>query len=366
MQNKSNKQGSALIVSLLILMLIITIALSVTLASIQNQTASNGEYKSSRSLQMADAGIEDFMYQLTKAGYATVDQIPGCQASGWIKNANYMIRLQDVNNVPINCSSTTATSLVVSIKSVSNQSGQSRAVEADVICRSPFKRDANTVALYNFQEQGNSILDASNLNNIGAVNGNVPTVTGICSARSFNGNAANYISVPDNNPDPNFSKLKITGPMTVEAWVKWDGTSVDWQRIVGKGDVVKRNYGLWMGPNGPRGWLFQIYDGIGGICNAQDISAGDTPDTHWHFLVGTYDGSHINLYLDGNRVINNLSCAITPATSDDPLTIGYAVGFGAGHSPFSGVIDEVSVSTGAKSAGTIAAEYTQGSLFHLP
>lgn len=367
MKKRFKNQGSALIVSVLIMVLIVTIALTVTLVSIRNQTVSNGEYRSSQSFQMADTGIEDLMYQLTKAGYAEVNQIPDCQTSGTliglIKRGNYVIRLQDSLGNAISCNSSTPTSLVVSIKSVSSLSSQSRAVEADVVCRSPFKVDSNTVALYHFQEEGNSILDSSGLNNIGAVNGTVPSVSGICNARFFDGSSSDYINVPDNNPLS--SSLKLSGEITVEAWVKWNGSNVDWQRIVGKGDYTKRNYGLWMGPDSTRGWLFQILDGIGGVCNAQDTNASDIGDNKWHYLAGTYDGSQIKLYLDGKQVAD-VACSITPATSDDPLTIGYSVGYPVGHAPFSGVIDEVRISKKAKSGSDIQAEFDKGAIFNLP
>lgn len=361
MRKKNENSGSALVISLLVLMMIITIALSIVLVSIQNQTASEGEYRSSQSFQMADTGIEDLMFQLTKAGHAEVNEIPGCQSSGLIKTSNYTIRLQDSAGVAINCNDSTPTSLVVSIKSVSNLSGQSRAVEADVICRSPFKADADTVGLYNFQEQGSSILDYSGRNNIGAMIGNVPSISGICNARSFDGNQSNYINIPDNNPAN--STLKLAGKnITVEAWVKWNGHNIGWQRIVGKGDYIKRNYGLWMNSGA---WLFQIYNGLGGVCDAQDISGANAPDNKWHYMAGTYDGSNIKLYLDGKKVAES-ACNLSPATSDDPLTIGYSVGYPAGYDPFSGVIDEVIISKTTKSSSDIQARFDQGKIFNLP
>jgi hypothetical protein len=367
MKKGFKNQGSALIVSILILMLIITIALTVTLVSIQNQTASNGEYRSSQSFQVADTGIEDLMYDLTKHGYATVDQIPDCQTGGalmgWIKRGNYAIRLQDSSGAAISCSGSNPTSSVVSIKSVSSLSNQSRAVEADVICRTPFKADADTVALYHFQETSNSVLDSSGMNNIGAVYGSLPTVSGFCNARSFDGNSSDYVSVPDNNPNPSLSRLKITGQMTVSAWVKLGGGVItNWQRIIGKGTTAKRNYDLGVSTNG---WEFQLNNGAGVSCNVSD---NGSVDNSWHFVAGVFDGggagSKITLYVDGNKVDEN-PCTITPATDTSELTIGASSGV-IGSGAFLGSIDEVSVIRNAKSSSDLSAEFDKGAIFNLP
>jgi beta-galactosidase len=247
------------------------------------------------------------------------------------------------------------------MKAVSKVLSQSRAVEADVICKSPFAIDSNTLAYYTFQEKDDSILDYSGYNNIAEVKGSVPVVTGICRARYFDGNASDYITVKDyNSPNPADNTLRIPGKnMTVEAWVKWNGHNGGWQRIVGKGDPTNRNYGLWMNPSQ---WLFQIYSGTGIYC---DALYNNTFDNHWHYMAGTYDGSNIRLYVDGKKVAES-ACNISPATSSDPLTIGYSVGYPAGHDPFSGIIDEVTVSRATKSNADIQARFDQGQIFHLP
>ena len=360
MKKTYTNNGSALIVSILVLVIIITIALSITLVSVQNETASQGEYVSNRSFQTADTGIEDLMYNLTKKGKSQVNELDNCQSGGLIEDGNYIVTLLDENKVPINCNQNISIAKVISIKAVSKILSQSRAVEADVICRTPFTADSDTVAFYTFQEKDDAILDYSGRNNIAEVKGSVPVVTGICRARSFDGNPADYITVKDyNSPNPADNTLRIAGKnMTVEAWVKWDGHGSDWQRIVGKGDSTKRNYGLWMKPSE---WLFQIYDGAGGTCNVSDTGAANTPDEKWHYLAGTYDGSKIKIYLDGKKIAES-ACSLSPATSADPLTIGYA-GY---HDPFSGIIDEVIVSKATKSSSDIQARFDQGQIFHLP
>ena len=159
-------------------------------------------------------------------------------------------------------------------------------------------------------------------------------------AFSFDG-VNDYVTVPD---DPN---LRLGKSQTVEAWYKWaGGGAIDWRRLVGKGNNIPRNYGLWIRPQTNQ-VLFQIYSQnlLAGSCSALYIV---TSDTDWHHLAGTYDGSRIKLYYDGG-LVSDQPCTLTPAISADPLTIGFQSGNGP-HSPFDGLIDEVHVFNRALSA----------------
>ena len=362
----TNNHGSALVVSILVLMIIVTIALSLTLVSVQNQTASGGEAASSQSFQMADTGIENLMYDLTKAGKTNVNELTGCKPGGLIAVGNYIVTLLDGSGAPINCSQNISISNVITIKSVSNMKNQSRAVEADVICHSPFKPDASTVALYSFQETGNSILDYSGRNNVAGVSGTVPVITGICNARSYDGNPSDYISAKDyNDPTPTNKTHRIPGintgnpKMSLEAWVKLGGAAITkWERIVGKGNDAKRNYDLGVSASG---WEFQFNNGAGVAC---DVSKSVTAAGSWHFIAGVYDGSNIKLYIDGAPASSS-PCAITPATDNSDLIMGASPGI-ALSVPFLGIIDEVIVDAKDKSDSDIQVDYNAGKIFHRP
>lgn len=85
----------------------------------------------------------------------------------------------------------------------------------------------------------------------------------------------------------------------------------------------------------------QIYSSGGnGNCwnNLGTNDALNIPIGAWAQLVGTYDGSNMKSYRDGN-LRKTCSYTQTPYTSTDPLTIGYA-GF---HTYFNGQIDEVMI-----------------------
>ena len=146
-------------------------------------------------------------------------------------------------------------------------------------------------------------------------------------ALSFDGN--DQVVVPDN------TTLRITGPLTVEAWFRVTTHTNDWIRIVGKGSSGPRNYGLWIHQNGT--FLFQQY-GSGDHTNAAYNAPIQT--NQWYHIAGVRKASgSSDLYVDGQLRASDNIPVTTPATSSDPLTFGYA-GF---HQYFRGQIDEVKI-----------------------
>jgi len=110
----------------------------------------------------------------------------------------------------------------------------------------------------------------------------------------------------------------------VSVWYKWSGVGTDWQR----------NYGLWIHPSGH--YLFQMYGGGG----SAHLVTGVRPDTEWHHLVGTYDGSRVRLYLDGVNVVDAPGGGV-PHQTAQPVTIG---GWDAWyHQKFNGLVDEIAL-----------------------
>jgi len=129
--------------------------------------------------------------------------------------------------------------------------------------------------------------------------------------------------------------LRLTGPLTVEAWFRVTTHINDWVRIVGKGSSGPRNYGLWIHQNGT--FLFQQY-GSGGSTGA----AYNAPIqiNQWYHIAGVRKASgSSDLYVDGQLRASDSSPVTTPSTSSDPLTFGYA-GF---HQYLRGQIDEVKI-----------------------
>jgi len=152
-----------------------------------------------------------------------------------------------------------------------------------------------------------------------------------------------YVEVPSSD------KLNLGVNQTISAWVTVGSLDPEPVRLVGKGDAAHRNYGLWLNPDSSV--LFQI-KGASVSCEFP-VSAGVTiPDSDWHHIVATYNGSTGKIYLDGAEASSD-ECITTPYVTTDPLTIGYA-GFD-GH--FNGSMDEVKILNRTLPAAEVGEEY---------
>lgn len=90
--------------------------------------------------------------------------------------------------------------------------------------------------------------------------------------------------------------------VTVSAWVKSATAPGNFKYIVAKGasGCIAAAYGLYTGANG--GLEFYVSSN-GGLTYAISPDAGTGIwDGNWHSVVGTFDGSEVNLYVDGKEV----------------------------------------------------------------
>jgi len=170
-------------------------------------------------------------------------------------------------------------------------------------------------------------------------------------AFTFPGGASDYVRVPD---DASLEPSRVT----VDAWVR--ATSPGSHRyIVGKGakGCTAASYALYTGSGG--GLRFYIYNGS--TYKLSPNAGSGVWDGQWHHIAGTYDGSHVRLYVDGDEIGSgtptNISIAYGLATNDD-LLIGQ---FGGTCSlPFRGDVDEVEVFNRALGEAEIEAIYDAG------
>jgi predicted ribosomally synthesized peptide with SipW-like signal peptide len=177
-----------------------------------------------------------------------------------------------------------------------------------------------------------TVEDRSGTGNDGTVQGGVSPASGrVGSAASFDG-TADYVRVPDDG------SLDITGPYTETAWVYPTATG-------GRNDITMKDPGQWaLG--------FQVEDGAlrAGFEDESDNNyighAGTVPAGDWTHLAVVYTGTHVHGYVDGSQVFDLTSASdgsgiavsdATPATNDQPLTIG------AGEGYFEGRIDELRI-----------------------
>jgi hypothetical protein len=174
--------------------------------------------------------------------------------------------------------------------------------------------------------------------------------------RAFQFDGGGYVRVPD---APSLDSAAIT----VEAWVKVATAQGPFRYLVAKGAHAceAASYGLCTGRTYPGGLCFYVYDGTHAAISP-DPGAGIW-DGKWHHVAGTFDGTTVRLYVDGEQVGNGTAASLNinynlPDGND--LFIGTYLWPG-GSLGFTGSIDELSTYNRALSASEIQAIYSAGS-----
>ena len=150
--------------------------------------------------------------------------------------------------------------------------------------------------------------DISDGNNDGSLIDDINFVSGkVDQAFTISGDTPGYVNVLN-------SSLLEPEKVTVDAWVKADQIPGPFRYIVAKGakDCQAASYGLYTGPDS--GLYFYVFDGT----NTVVVSPGASTyvwNSEWHHVAGTYDGSDVILYLDGNLV------------GSTPTPTGFAIGY---------------------------------------
>jgi glucose/arabinose dehydrogenase len=172
---------------------------------------------------------------------------------------------------------------------------------------------------------GSAARDASGSGNDGVVSGAAWSAGGrFGGALDFDG-VDDWVTVADDD------SLDMTGPLTLEAWVRPD-TLGTWDTVVMKEAAGYFSYALygttaWAAPSG---WARDA------VAEAKQPLAANG----WTHLAVTYDGTNTRLYVNGALVTSTASPFSLP-NSDRPLRIG-GNGIWSGEF-FDGLIDEVRV-----------------------
>jgi chitodextrinase len=190
-------------------------------------------------------------------------------------------------------------------------------------------RYSGLVAAYPFEEgAGPGTADVSGNGHTGSIDGAAWTTSGrFGDALRFDG-AGDWVTVPD------AGGLDLTNEMTLEAWVRPDALGTVWRTVALKEQPGSLVYALYANAqtNGPNGHAF-----VGG-----DMDVGSTsrlPVKRWTHVATTYDGSRLQLYVNGATVGSRpLTGSLT--TSTGALRIG---GNAVWDEWFSGTIDDVRV-----------------------
>jgi hypothetical protein len=189
------------------------------------------------------------------------------------------------------------------------------------------------VLYYRFDEaSGNTALDSSGNGNTGTLGGGVTHVGGLPGFGNgvhFDSSGTGFVEAPDS------SLLDPTSQITVSAWFNADSwtasPTTNNHRLVQKG--LNDNQYRLLDENGVLKWDLA---GIGTITS-------DLPSTGvWHNATGTYDGSFMKLYVDGNLVASQAANGRLAVTTD-PLFVGTKAEQGTLGNHFIGTIDEVRI-----------------------
>jgi hypothetical protein len=198
------------------------------------------------------------------------------------------------------------------------------------------------VASYGFEEgSGSTVYDASSGGNPGTIRGATRVTGKQGKGLSFDGN--DYVTVADSGT------LRLSAGMSLEAWVKPSAKSTAARYALAK-----------MRPGGGYDYALAASDTGPATGTVRTVSQYSTPAGsltagRWSHLAATYDGTNLRVYVDGVLASSrSVSGAIT--ASGGALRIGTS---------FKGVIDDVRIYNGARSAPEIQADSGGGTLAQL-
>jgi hypothetical protein len=196
-----------------------------------------------------------------------------------------------------------------------------------------------------------TIADSSGSGNNGYVGGGVSTTSmetigKIGQALQFNG-SSNYVTVPSN------SNMSLSGGGTITGWVKLN----DIQLGVGDGPRIA-THGLgnaaWIGMSSGK-FRALMFDGGNKTVTGSTVA---TPGL-WYYVVETFDGSTLKLYVNGISQGSTAAGAINYTGSDQSVIIGSA---NAPSSPryINASIDDVRIYNRALSSAEVTTIYNEG------
>ncbi|BDU50639.1 LamG-like jellyroll fold domain-containing protein [Haliovirga abyssi] len=139
------------------------------------------------------------------------------------------------------------------------------------------------------------------------------------SAYKFAGTNSSYISTSNSN------SLNISSNITVASWVKWD---INPQDGVLNNKIIDKSGQYSLGHNGDNS---KFSFGLNGNKSIESSSIVNT--NRWYFVVGTYDGSSLKIYVNGN-LENQTNYSDPIITNTNSILTG---------KNFSGIIDEVKI-----------------------
>jgi hypothetical protein len=168
-------------------------------------------------------------------------------------------------------------------------------------------------------------------------------------ALQFNG-TSQLVSVPSS------ASLNITTPFTIEAWIN--------RAAVGAQHSIVEKYGCPVGGGATVGGYVlrvtaadKVLFGVRDDCNNGVSVTGNTsiPANTWVHVAGHWDGAVMRVFVNGVQDAAGLASNRPPKPGSTALKIGERGNAGVGNTFFNGMIDEVRVWNGARTAAQLNA-----------
>jgi hypothetical protein len=205
------------------------------------------------------------------------------------------------------------------------------------------------VGWWRFEDGG---VDSSSYGNDGTVSGAVVDYAG------KRGKALEFDGVDDYVDMGTGDSLDITGDITMEAWVKIEGKG-DFLKIASKNNDtgIGQAYSLQFDGSADNLFQFVVHDGSG----YHIVTDSEIPSINqWYHVVGLYNGTDLNIYVDG-VLKNTIKETFTITSTSAPFYVGARYSESVGQKLFwNGSIDEVKVWNRVLSAGEVNASFNNG------
>ena len=211
-------------------------------------------------------------------------------------------------------------------------------------------QSSGLVAAYSFDEgTGTTVLDQSGNNLTGNIIGAAWTTAGrYGNALSFNGSSS-YVDL--GNP----AALRLTGSMTLEAWIKAAANPSDDGQIVAKSNGA--GWQLKTSPDtGPH--TFGVKVSASASVGVQRYSTTVPSLNTWYHIAGVYDATAGTLSTYVNGVLDNGTLRGTVPAAQIDQSVNVNIGRRTGGLYFNGVIDEVRIYNRALSQAEIQVDMT--------
>jgi hypothetical protein len=151
----------------------------------------------------------------------------------------------------------------------------------------------------------------------------------------------------------NAPAVNLSGPLTLEAWVKYQPSDTMYPAILGKGYEQSGAYSLHLRPGLTLWFELDAPDGTRHFYNPPDLTL--TPDA-WNHVVATYDGATMRVYINGREDGPGKAATLALRQTREPLRLGWLGSYGH----FNGSLRDVALYRRPMAPGEVFARYLAG------